>query len=159
MAREGFSVVAVDGSRTAIDKLELRLAKEMLSAKTVVCEADSIPCYDGYFDAVIDIVCLAHNDDTHRISAEIARVLRPGGKLFSVIPKLSCSRAPYEGKGPVHFMNSRDVKGVYQDDFSLNIGWEEVEGPVFLAHWIVDGMRNDRNKPSVRPQDGDVVSG
>ena len=46
----------------------------------------SLPFRDGSFDAALNIVTLEHVPDPARVIAELARVLRPGGKLLLVVP-------------------------------------------------------------------------
>lgn len=44
--------------------------------------AESLPVEDGSFDTVVSTLVLCTVDDPQRVAAEIARVLRPGGKLL-----------------------------------------------------------------------------
>lgn len=85
MAREGFSVSALDGSATAIRRLEGRLAAEGLRADCRVGDAVSLPWPDATFDGVVDNVCLSSNRlaDVRRIASEVLRVLKPGGEFIS----------------------------------------------------------------------------
>jgi SAM-dependent methyltransferase len=85
LAREGFHAVGIDGSRTAIQKAQSRMAKESLFGGFFVGDVVTLPFRNTIFDAVIDIECLYANteSDTRKILKEIHRVLKPGGKLFS----------------------------------------------------------------------------
>lgn len=87
MAREGFTVYGVDGSQTALDNCRARLNDEVPDWKGELLNADmvSLPFDDNYFDGVLDIeACCANSfDDSKRIYAEMARVLKPGGKFYS----------------------------------------------------------------------------
>jgi len=85
LAREGFSVFALDGSATAIDKARARLAREGLQATLVVADAARLDWPDAYFDLVIDMECLmgCRYEAARQILAECRRVLRPGGWLYS----------------------------------------------------------------------------
>lgn len=98
LAREGFRVSAIDGSFTAIEKAATKLRRENLKAEFVVRSVESLPWPSGTFDCVIDIGCLTCNNekDTASILEEIYRVLKSGGRLFSMTLKHD-SRA--EGKG------------------------------------------------------------
>lgn len=62
--------------------------------------AEVMPFRDGAFDAVICLNVLEHVKDPFRGAREIARVLRPGGKLYCVVPFLQ----PLHGY-PHHYYN------------------------------------------------------
>src|SRR5581483_1538962 len=85
LAREGFSVSAIDGSATAIERLGKRLAAEHLEADARVGDVGRLPWGDGTFDAVIDNACLCCNPwaSALAIVGEVHRVLKPGGQFFS----------------------------------------------------------------------------
>ena len=99
MAREGFTVSAIDGSETAIAKAGARLDAEGLSAELLCRDAISLPWPDNTFDAAIDNACLCHNplDGARRIVREVHRVLKPGGWFHSVNFTDRCSDY---GRGP-----------------------------------------------------------
>jgi ubiquinone/menaquinone biosynthesis C-methylase UbiE len=71
-----------------IDPLQLRRAERRLAAYTdgraVLQEgsAERLPFADGYFDAVFDFGVLHHVPKWQTAVADIARVLRPGGRFF-----------------------------------------------------------------------------
>ncbi|BBD09325.1 class I SAM-dependent methyltransferase [Desulfovibrio ferrophilus] len=86
IAREGFTTHGRDGSSSAINKLRHRLEGQSLDAKLTVGDVNSLPYPDASMDAVIDCECLYANsmEDSKAIVAEITRVLKPSGKLFSM---------------------------------------------------------------------------
>lgn len=47
-----------------------------------------LPFRDGTFDAMVNIVVLEHTRQPDRVMAELARTLRPGGRLLLVVPQL-----------------------------------------------------------------------
>jgi SAM-dependent methyltransferase len=51
-----------------------------------VCDLHDLPFPDDSFDAVIAVAVLEHVADPFRCASEIARVLRPGGYVYSVTP-------------------------------------------------------------------------
>ena len=51
-----------------------------------IADLTQIPFRDGAFDAAVNIVTLEHVREPRRVLAELARVLRPGGKLLLVAP-------------------------------------------------------------------------
>lgn len=52
----------------------------------VLGDLAALPFRDAVFDAAVNIVTLEHVSEPARVLAEIARVLRPGGRLLLVVP-------------------------------------------------------------------------
>lgn len=89
MAREGFCVHGVEGSETAVRLSRERLDRECPGWQRgggAVMAGDLAPLAfpDAFFDGALDVVaaCYSSFDDARRIYGELARVVRPGGKLF-----------------------------------------------------------------------------
>ncbi|HAH05408.1 MAG TPA: class I SAM-dependent methyltransferase [Elusimicrobia bacterium] len=99
LAREGFRVTGIDGSRVGVERAAARLKAESLEGTVLVGDIVSLPFEDETFDCAIDIECLYANSrkDCARILSEIHRVLKPGGKLFS---KTFMTGTTGEGSGP-----------------------------------------------------------
>src|SRR5205807_2300286 len=76
---------AVDLSTTAVEQAR-RFIPDVAFA---VASGDRLPYRDGSFDAVVDVGCLHCVPDQLRpqVVAEVARVLAPGGVLYSRIFK------------------------------------------------------------------------
>lgn len=87
MAREGFSIVGIDGSQTAIAQAQTRLDLECAGWNGELHCGDirHLPFQDEVFDAVVDNEAVYCNDyeTSKAIYAEMARVTKDGGKLFS----------------------------------------------------------------------------
>lgn len=85
LAREGFKTFAFDGSKTAIEKALKRMNEENVKVKFSVTDASETHYESNYFDAVIDSAVIYANkvNDIELILSEIARILKPGGKIFS----------------------------------------------------------------------------
>jgi SAM-dependent methyltransferase len=85
VAREGFSVAAIDGSPAAIERLRQRLTAEALDAELHVGDVNRLPWPDATFDGAIDNACVCCNPFANavRIVDEVHRVLKPGGAFFS----------------------------------------------------------------------------
>lgn len=87
LAREGFSIYGIDGSKTAIEKARERLDQECpgWTGELKVGDITTLPFSDSFFDAVIDNEVIYANslEDSRRIYTELARVCKVGGKLYS----------------------------------------------------------------------------
>ncbi|CAG0980626.1 demethylmenaquinone methyltransferase / 2-methoxy-6-polyprenyl-1,4-benzoquinol methylase [Rhodocyclaceae bacterium] len=89
LAREGFAFAGIDGSSTAIAKAEKRLDDECPGWRSFgelrVGDMGNLPFGDAEFDAVIDneAVCCNPWDASKAIYAEMARVTKPAGRIFS----------------------------------------------------------------------------
>lgn len=87
LAREGFQIFGVDGSKIAIERAKSRLDAECSQWKggLVVGDILKLGFEDNQFDAIIDNEAIYNNsfEDAVRIYQEIFRVAKPGGKLFS----------------------------------------------------------------------------
>jgi len=59
-----------------------RMLDEGLALPTVVCDAEKLPFRDGHFDLVSVAFGLRNMTHKDRALAEMARVLRPGGRLL-----------------------------------------------------------------------------
>jgi SAM-dependent methyltransferase len=87
MAREGFSVYGIEGSETAARHARDRLDAECPDWNGEVQKGDivKLPFAEESFDAVIDVaaVCCNSFEDSTVIYAEMARVCKTSGHLFS----------------------------------------------------------------------------
>lgn len=90
MAREGFCVHGVEGSPTAVALARERLDGECpqwsaLGGQISAGDLARLDYPDGYFDAVLDVVAICYSSFDEAVQAyrELARVTRPGGRLFS----------------------------------------------------------------------------
>lgn len=108
----------------------------------VVGVGEDLPFADGAFDAVLTLDVLEHVKDPFRCAQEIARVLKPGGRLYAVVPFLQ----PYHGY-PHHYYNM-----THQGLANLFAGTVEIETqavplsgqPIHTLAWFlqryVDGL-------------------
>lgn len=87
LAREKFCVYGVDGSTTAIQKARKRLDEEYpgWQGELIIGDILKLPFPNDYFDGVIDneAVCCNQFEDACQIYKELARVTKPGGKMFA----------------------------------------------------------------------------
>ena len=132
VAREVFYNVGIDGSNTAISKAKKRFTEESLSGNFIVGDIEHINFMDNSFDAVIDIVAVQHNKYTNIINIveEGHRVLKPGGKFFSMMVEngsygyglgskidknsfTQIAEGSYLGKGIGHFTDIDELNEIF----------------------------------------------
>lgn len=89
-ARRGAHVLAIDPTPFMRRVLGARRLVQRTRRRITVVDgaAESIPAADGTSDAVWAVNSMHHWDDMERASAEIARVLRPGGRVVLVDQEL-----------------------------------------------------------------------
>lgn len=85
LAREGFHTYAFDGSKSAVEKLKIRLENEQLTADLKVMDGIELDYQDNYFDCVVDNVSVYCStvDNISNMYQGIYRVLKKGGFLFT----------------------------------------------------------------------------
>jgi SAM-dependent methyltransferase len=163
LAREGFSVSAIDGSRVIIDLLKERLALEGLSAALAVGDIIDLPYPSGTFDCVVDVACLMCNGPaaTIQILDGVLDRLKPGGRFFSVTPTDGCwgdglgeriaectfrgaPDGPFAGTGVARFSTEAQIRDIYREFAELTLDRSSYTvggGAQSLSHWIVEGRK------------------
>ena len=76
-------VVAVDGSTEMLESARVRLA-EAANVELRQGELEALPIQDGELDAAMLSLVLHYSPEPHRALAEVARVVRPGGRVLIV---------------------------------------------------------------------------
>lgn len=80
-ARRGCEVVGVDYVPALLERGRIRAAAEHLDVRFVEGDAEDLRFPDASFDAVVSIYGVMFAPDHRRVSAELARVCRPGGRI------------------------------------------------------------------------------
>ncbi len=159
LAREGFAVFGIDGSPTAISQSQERLKDEGLWGDFLVGDFTELPWPSSYFDAVIDVVSMTCNKltDSMKIIKEVYRVLRPGGRFFSIAFKNGCygdglgnqvgphtfkdiMEGPLAGQGIIRFSPEAEVRQLYGIFHELNLEYSirSIDNMAYeVAHWII----------------------
>ena len=92
LARFGYDVVAVDpdGAALANNRRRQRFDRSRIAGTVQVVRgiAERLPCADGVFDGVLCMNAMHHVSDLPMAVAELARVLRPGGRVVLCEPGL-----------------------------------------------------------------------
>lgn len=81
LARNGADAVGIDASVRMIDAARHRAAREQISVAFEVATARHMPFPSERFDIVVAVTILCFVQDAAPVFGEIARVLRPGGRL------------------------------------------------------------------------------
>jgi ubiquinone/menaquinone biosynthesis C-methylase UbiE len=81
LRRRGAIVTGIDASAEMIDAARARAKREGVQVEFCVGAGESIPFATERFDAVVAMTILCFVTDADPVFREIARVLRPGGRL------------------------------------------------------------------------------
>jgi SAM-dependent methyltransferase len=163
MVREGFCVHGVEGSETAVRLTRERLDREcpgwqQAGSEVVAGDMARLPYPDASFDAALDVVavCYSNFEDAQRVYAELSRVTKPGGKLFSRAfargcwgegagtpagrDMWVCGEGPLEGFGATRFTDAADVPELLQGwhvDRIERAGLTENNGRDEIRHLLI----------------------
>jgi SAM-dependent methyltransferase len=122
-ARRGADVVAVDRSPEELAQVNglfaaMRTAGEIRgSSLTRAVRADllALPFPDDYFDVVMASEVLEHIPDDRQAMAEIARVVRPGGRVAVTVPRWWPERICWALSKEYHEVDGGHVR-IYRGD-------------------------------------------
>lgn len=142
LAREGFAVLGIDGSKSSIVRVTKRFFEENLKGDFRVGDFIHLPYNNEYFDCVIDLTSIQHNrlPNVRRIIREVHRVLKSDGCFFQIIIGRGSWRGPFKDKGYVHFFALDEVKSVLGKFKNLKIERiERTENNMRnkIIHWVV----------------------
>jgi SAM-dependent methyltransferase len=164
MAREGFTVSGIDGSITAIQKAQARLASEGLAADLQVGDFARLPWPKDCFDGVVENVSLYANPWTgiQRALREVRRVLKPGALFLSSFFTertwgygqsemveadgfLAASEGPLAGKGFCLFLRRARVPDLFGDFSSVSV--ERISRTVASEQHLIEQLVITCRKP------------
>jgi SAM-dependent methyltransferase len=94
-----------------------------------------LPFRDDSFDAALSIAVLEHVNDPFLCAKELIRVVKPGGKIFTIIPFLQA-----EHGYPSHYFNATrfGVRELFKDGTELEVHFlERSNQPVFTVNQIL----------------------
>ncbi|UCC91688.1 MAG: class I SAM-dependent methyltransferase [Candidatus Aenigmatarchaeota archaeon] len=163
VAREGFRIYGIDGSETAIKLAKKRFGNENLTGDFKIGDITSLPYPDEFFDGVIDLAAMECNriNDIKKIISEVYRVLKPGGKFFSMLIKVNSygyglgkkienntftniREGPHKDQGVIHFSSKEELNDFFKKFKNVEIEYSErsVDNRRYLiSHWIVSGEK------------------
>ncbi|MBF0406671.1 MAG: class I SAM-dependent methyltransferase [Candidatus Riflebacteria bacterium] len=141
LAREGFSATGLDGSHTALARAKSRLIKESLNNfSTIRGDLVCMPFADSSFDCIIDISAVHQNrlDVMKAVYKQFARLLKPGGKIFAMMPSTNSwgygtgekieentfrnvCEGPYRNLGTTHFSTREELECLLSDFSAVSL--------------------------------------
>ena len=137
-AREGFSVAGIEGSPSAVAYAARRFQAEGLTGDLRLGDFAALPWPAEYFDVVLDRQALTHTTKMviARAVVESHRVLRPAGRLLSIIYSAEhpdkdwgteqgdndyddFTGGYFLGLGTTHFAPRREIDELYASRFTV----------------------------------------
>ena len=163
LAREGFTVDAMDGSPVIVDLLRERLVVESLNVTLTSGDASALPYPASTFDCVVDICCFQHNapGDCRDILNCVFDKLKPGGRLFSMSASeamwgnglgtevaestyVNIQEGPFAETGIARFSTEKEIRGLYSQFSDLHVELSEYTTDNRrhkISHWVIDGVK------------------
>ena len=103
LARTGAKLTAIDLTERAVQTTKRRFELFGLTGDIQRADAEALPFEDGSFDFVWSWGVIHHSADFERCLGEIARVLRPGGRLMLMV---------YYRPSIAYYVNSGLIRGI-----------------------------------------------
>jgi len=158
LARDGFDVLGIDGSQTAIETARQRLEADGLKAELMVMDFTALDLPDATFDCVIDrgSVTCNRRAEIETVLDTVRSVLKPGGLFFSQMYSARTAGLEYgrphgdgsydsftEGyfvdQGRIFFATREDIDALFGTRFAKrsiqHVVTEDGEGRVVDASW------------------------
>jgi ubiquinone/menaquinone biosynthesis C-methylase UbiE len=146
LAREGFDVTGIDFAENAVTAARKRLADEGLQGDLRVADFTSLPFDDASFDLVIDIGGITSTDLQTARSAfsQCHRVLKPDGKLFSMLLASDTNAERLKRYGTIHYYTRAEVETAFADFAAVSIDTmrrTDGGGEWLYSHFLVTAQR------------------
>lgn len=160
-ARRGVEAWGCDLSPAGVAQASRFAAEQRLAARSefVLCSAEALPFPEASFSGVSAVALLEHLDDDHVAIAEIARVTKPGGRVWVMVPHAFRYMPP--PVWPLYWWHDRRIghKRHYTSEqlvrrFSAagfaHLGTEYSAHPVKLAQFALDRLVPSRVDAKIR---------
>ena len=135
----GGIAIGIDASPEMIDRARMRAERAHSEAEYRVATAESLPFDDDAFDIVVSRLVLHHlpGDVKGQALAEIARVLRPGGRLLIV--DLASPTAKGAHHLAAHLMGTHPETGAVLEELIAKAGFTQLTHGK-LKHGMLAGV-------------------
>lgn len=157
----GSRITAVSNSRTQKQHIDGEAAQRGLTNVTVItADMNDFDITPAAFDRVISIEMFEHMKNYQRLLANVARWLRPGGKLFVHIFTHHALSYHFVARDATDWMSryfftggqmpAHDLLSHFQDDLTLEADWK-VNGRHYqqtAEHWL---QNMDRHRDEILP--------
>lgn len=146
LAREGFDVTGIDFSENAVSAARKRLADDGLQGDLRVADFTNLPFGDATFDLVIDIGGITSTDlQTARGAfSQCHRVLKPGGKFFSMLLASDTNAERLKRYGTIHYYTRAEVETAFSDFAAVSIDTmrrTDNGGASLYSHFLVSAAK------------------
>ena len=132
-ASEGFDVIGVDVSWKM---LQLASSKDIPSARYALTNAQYLPFDKGTFDVACAITALEFMSDAKAAITEIARCVKPGGKVvLGVLNRVSLLAWLRRRRGSDTFVEARLMSKKEVDRLLKTVGDAAVHSTAFVLPW------------------------
>jgi SAM-dependent methyltransferase len=133
---DGFILDAGSGFKSTVYEHVVNLEVVGYPSTDVLGVGEHLPFANGSFDAALSLNVLEHVRDPFRCATELARVIRPGGKLYASAPFLQ----PYHGY-PHHYYNmtASGLENLFAGAFTV----DELQAPasavpIWALSWFLN---------------------
>ena len=133
---DGLVLDAGSGFRSTMYEHVVNLEVVAYPSTDVLSVAEHLPFESASFEAALSLNVLEHVRDPFRCASELARVVRPGGRLYASAPFLQ----PYHGY-PHHYYNmtASGLENLFSDAFDVEqLGTPETALPVWALSWFLN---------------------
>jgi ubiquinone/menaquinone biosynthesis C-methylase UbiE len=86
LAKAGASVIALDLSRERMDIVKKKAAEQPIQLELVLADAQKAPFKNSAFDLILCRNVIEHVNSPEKLTAEMARILKPGGAIQLTAP-------------------------------------------------------------------------
>ena len=133
---DGLVLDAGSGFKSTVYEHVVNLEVVGYPSTDVLGVGEHLPFETGSFDAALSLNVLEHVRDPFRCARELARVVRPGGKLYASAPFLQ----PYHGY-PHHYYNmtASGLENLFTDAFTVEQLLPPASGvPIWALSWFLN---------------------
>ncbi len=134
------------GLRGAHDPCVVNLEIVDYPTTDVIAVGESLPFDDAVFDGALSLNVLEHVSDPFTCAREVARVLKPGGRLYSVVPFLQ----PEHGY-PNHFYNMtrQGLQNLFKNTMEMERSFVPLSGvPIWCLHAFLENYLHHLKEPA-----------